>query len=115
MNASAFPGQTLAPIPLFNNGTVNSSQLPSAADSGDTLLQKIAQLLYNYTFVDTPNGSFFIPRYDDVKIEYYGATNNIKYQRFYSGGTQVSGGTLTYTYISGGAANDDLIKEIAQS
>lgn len=109
MNTTQFPGQTLAPIPLFNNGPGFS-----AADSADTLLQKITQLLYNYTTVDTPFGGFMIPAYNDIKIEYWGSTNNIKYQRFYNGGQLVAGGTLYYTYVSGAAANDDLPNEIQQ-
>jgi hypothetical protein len=46
MNTAAFPGQTLAPIPLYNTSD-NPAYGASPPDTRDTLLQKICQILYN--------------------------------------------------------------------
>lgn len=62
------------------------------------------------------SGQFKIPNYDSMAISYYGSTNNIETQEFWIGGlggTLVA--TLTYTYVSDGAVNDDLIESIVQS
>lgn len=111
MNTTGFPGQTLAPIPLSS-----ASVTPSAADSGDTLLQKIAQLLYNASAaapsVVNVNG-FYIPYFTEIDFTYYGSTNNIHTQVFKNGSTTVA--TLTYTYVGGGSSNDDLILAIVLS
>jgi hypothetical protein len=70
------------------------------------------------TTVRVANGSSFdIPQYDYMAFTYVnGTTNNIHTQTFKSGG---SGGTtvatLTFTYISGGVADDDRIATITQS
>lgn len=109
MNASQFPGQTLAPVPGINAGEDQYS-----------VLQKINQLLFDAygggtsdSYVNT--GGFTVPAFNDVKFTYYGSTNNIKTQKFYSNGVLVTNGTLTYSYAGGGAANDDLITDIQQS
>lgn len=61
-------------------------------------------------------GQFNIGAYDAMTFDYYGSTNNIEHQKFYTGGT---GGTLvatlTYTYIGSGVANDDEVATIVQS
>jgi len=64
--------------------------------------------------VVAPGGSSFaIPSYDSQAFTYFGATNNIQTQVFKSGGTTVA--TLTFTYVGGGASDDDLILTITQS
>ena len=70
----------------------------------------------NVKIASLSGGTFPIPASDYQAFTYYGSTNNIKTQKFYqggSGGTLVS--TLTYTYVSGGAANDDNILTITKS
>lgn len=61
-------------------------------------------------------GAFQIPPFDYQAFTYYGATDNIKTQTFYQGGS--SGkivATLTYTYVSAGVANDDNILTVTKS
>lgn len=54
------------------------------------------------------NTNFAIPAFNYMAFTYIGSTNNINTQVFKSGG---SGGatvaTLTYTYVSAGAADND--------
>lgn len=63
------------------------------------------------------NGSTFsIPKFDYQALTYYIGTNNISTQVFKlggAGGTIVA--TLTYAYVSAGAADDDLISSITQT
>ncbi len=59
------------------------------------------------------DAQFSIPRYDHIAFTYFGSTNNVQTQVFKvggSGGTTVA--TLTYTYVSGGAADDDDIATV---
>jgi hypothetical protein len=62
------------------------------------------------------NGGILIPASDYVAYSYYGVTNNIQtatYKSGGSGGTTVA--TLTFTYVGGGAANDDNVASITKS
>ena len=57
-----------------------------------------------------------IPYSDYVSYAYYGSTNNIQtatYKTGGSGGTTVA--TLTFTYVGGGAANDDNVASITKT
>lgn len=62
------------------------------------------------------NGGIQLPASDYVAYTYYGSTNNIEtatYKVGGSGGTTVA--TLTYTYVNGGAADDDNIASVTKS
>lgn len=61
------------------------------------------------------NGQTFqIPPYWSQEFEYYGSTNNIQTQTFKDeNGDEVA--VLEYTYVGGGAADDDLIATITRT
>jgi hypothetical protein len=64
----------------------------------------------------TRSDAFSLPVYDYFEITYFGATNNIAtivYKTGGSGGSTVA--TLTFTYVGGGVANDDLIATVTQT
>lgn len=110
MGPNQFPGQTLAPLP---------AGISYVQDDEFSLLQKICQLLFNEfgsgggSGATVNVGGFEIPQFNDIVIAYYGSTNNIQTQTFKNGTTTVA--TLAYSYVSGGAANDDNVSEIKQS
>ena len=101
-----------------NNGdgraTMASVPLGAVGDSptGEVGLKVI---MLNASSVGGPGG-IVIPVSDYVSFTYYGSTNNIHvatYKTGGSGGTTVA--TLTYTYVGGGAADNDDIATITKS
>jgi len=51
--------------------------------------------------------------YDEIDITYIGATNNINTVVYSLDGSTVA--TLTFTYASAGAADDDLVTKVVKS
>ena len=61
-------------------------------------------------------GAFPIPPFDYTAFTYVGSTNNIATQKFYLGGSSgLLVGTLTFTYVASGAADDDDVLTITFS
>lgn len=101
---------------------------PPAGDSLQSLWQPDAPptlVLYNIYLAaralqqaasgGSSNG-ILIPSSDYVAYTYYGATNNIEtavYKTGGSGGSTVA--TLTFTYVGGGAANNDNVATLTKS
>lgn len=56
---------------------------------------------------------FGIPCYTEIDYTYYGSTNNVKTATYKAFGTVV--GVLNYTYVSSGAANNDLVLSVFRS
>jgi hypothetical protein len=64
--------------------------------------------------IPIPSGSdFSIPAFDSQEFTYFTGTNNIETRVFKLAGTTVA--TLTFAYVNGGAANDDLVASITKS
>ena len=95
-----FLTNTLSGLPL---GTV-----------GESTQGEIGLKVIQISGVGGTNGaSFVVPAYDQMVFTYYGSTNNVHTQVFKKATVTVS--TLTFSYVGGGAANDDLISNIQQS
>ena len=61
-----------------------------------------------------PSGSnFSIPAFDSQEFSYFAATNNIQTITYKMGGSTVA--TMTFTYVSGGVADDDLVETMTLS
>lgn len=58
-------------------------------------------------------GSFVISTFDSQTFSYFGATNNVETVVYKLGATTVA--ILTFTYVGGGASNDDNVATIVQS
>lgn len=67
----------------------------------------------NYTGDIVPIGSQLPYGVDSQHLEYFEGTNNIQSISFVSGGDLVK--TRTFTYLNGGAADDDLITSVIDS
>lgn len=61
----------------------------------------------------SPAGSFPIPPYDQQVFDYFLATNNVQTITYKKDGATVA--ILTFTYVGGGAADDDNVATITQS
>jgi len=64
--------------------------------------------------ITIPSGSdFAIPAFDSKVLTYYTGTNNIETMEFKSGDATVA--TMTFTYVNGAVADDDLIASIVKT
>jgi hypothetical protein len=100
---------------------------PSGNDTPVWSLRKICKILYDLwagnvsigimtngpIAVTTPPVGFAIPPYDSTTYSYFGSTNNVETIVFKKNSVAVA--TLTFTYVNGGAANDDQVASITQS
>lgn len=88
---------------------------PIGGQSESISLQKINQILFNQGGGGAgslaPAGSnFSIPEFNSQAFTYFGATNNIQTIAYKQDGSTVA--TMTFTYVSGGVADDDLVATI---
>lgn len=82
--------------------------LPILGDGQNNLLRKITE--NTYQTAGSVSG-FQVPPFDEIELEYYGATNNISKVTYKKDGSDVK--VLYITYIGGGIADNDRIATIS--
>lgn len=97
-------------------GAVYENPFPQAAptDTFQTAVQKAAVLFGQYLSgsITPPSGGsgMVVPENDEQVFSYFGATNNVQTITYKLGGSTVA--TQTFTYVGGGAADDDDVASI---
>lgn len=67
----------------------------------------------NYNALSKVSGGLLLPPHDYEAYTYVGSTNNVNTVTAYAGGSGgVTVGTLTFTYVGAGAANDDNVASV---
>jgi hypothetical protein len=84
-----------------------------ADDDPGVAFKKFFQSMLDGTLAFPIAGQFNIPTPDQQVFTYVGSTNNIETISYRSGGQEVA--LLTFTYVGGGASDDDKVASITQS
>jgi hypothetical protein len=107
----------------FGATSVDDDPLPNTPSSQTWLLKKIASLLQSVVANGTTGGGATNPSSYGItpptgvgaatSFTYYAGTNNIETQTFLQGSTV--NGVLTFTYLNGGVADNDLVTNIERT